>query len=111
MHDPHTDPAQVRRQRFRYTLAAMMTFIALTSLILTLTLPLIREGRPPCMSAGRTVRWLASNPGAVRCADCHEQPGPRRSGDIRPDESSPTGSFRHEDSQTGPYVGGRTPRG
>jgi hypothetical protein len=71
-HDPtrHVPP----RRRHRWTVAAMMMVIAALSLVLTVSLPLMREGPPPCMTAIGTARWLVSNPGAVQCADCHARP-------------------------------------
>jgi hypothetical protein len=73
MHDESKGHARPRR-RPRWTVAAMMAIIAALGLVFTFSLPLVREGPPPCMTAVGTARWLVSNPGVVRCADCHARP-------------------------------------
>ena len=61
----------VPRRHLRVTLVAMMAAVAVLSLLLTLALPLLRFGWPPCLTPVQTARWVASNPGAARCVDCH----------------------------------------
>jgi hypothetical protein len=65
------DHGPLRRRRLRCTLAALMTSIVVLSLLLTVLVPLMREGHPPCLTAGQATLWLVARPGAARCADCH----------------------------------------
>lgn len=51
-----------------------MALIASLGLLLGLVMPLFRDGHPPCLTAGQTVRWLIHRPAAARCADCHSRP-------------------------------------
>jgi hypothetical protein len=67
----------------------MMAIIAALGLVFTVSLPLVREGPPPCMTAVQTGRWLVSNPGVVRCADCHARPVTARLGDLPAIEPGP----------------------
>ncbi len=60
-----------KSRRFRFTLTSLMAFVAILSLLFVLVAPLVRQGRPACMSTTATVRWLASRPGTASCRDCH----------------------------------------
>jgi hypothetical protein len=73
------------RRRPRWTVAAMMAIIAALGLVFTVSLPLMREGHPPCMTAVGTALWLISNPGVVRCGDCHARPVTALREEIRAD--------------------------
>ena len=57
----------MRRPRLRFTVRQLMLAVALLSLILLLGLPLIRVGRPPCLSPMRTASWLITHPGQAKC--------------------------------------------
>jgi hypothetical protein len=50
-----------------------MAFIAVMSVPLALFVPLLREGRPHCLTVGQSARWLIARPGGARCTDCHAQ--------------------------------------
>jgi hypothetical protein len=65
--------SKVRRRRL--TVASLMTGIAALALLLTLALPVCRQGHPPCLSSSATARWLLSRPGTASCANCHGQAG------------------------------------
>jgi hypothetical protein len=56
------------------TIAAMTGLIAVFSVLVLLTVPLYRVGRPPCLQIMPTVRWLVKRPGAASCTDCHADP-------------------------------------
>ncbi len=60
-----------RRNRLRFSLGALMLLIAAIGLFLMLTLPIQRQGIPPCLTPADTLRWLISRPGMGRCGDCH----------------------------------------
>jgi hypothetical protein len=48
-----------------------MLSVAAFALIWALILPLLRQGRPPCLSTVGTARWLVQKPAAASCNDCH----------------------------------------
>jgi hypothetical protein len=58
-------------RRRRLTIAGLMAFVAVLSLVLTLVLPLVRLGRPPCLGTAETAQWLVTRPGAAHCTQCH----------------------------------------
>ena len=60
-----------RKRWLRFSVAWLMVLVAVLGLATMLVTPLYRWGRPPCLSAARTARWLASRPGSASCVDCH----------------------------------------
>jgi hypothetical protein len=62
----------MRRPDLRFTVRQLMVAVALFSLLFLLGAPLIRVGRPPCLSLPRTASWLIAHPGRANCADCHK---------------------------------------
>ena len=58
----------MRRPRLRSTLRQLMVAVALLSLLFLLGGPLIRVGRPPCLSPMKTASWLLTHPGTANFA-------------------------------------------
>ena len=57
--------------RFRLTIASLMALVAAFAVLWALLLPIVRQGRPPCLGMGATAAWLVKNPGSASCNDCH----------------------------------------
>jgi hypothetical protein len=57
--------------RFRLTIASLMALVAAFAVLWALVLPIVRQGRPPCLGTPATARWLVRNPGSASCNDCH----------------------------------------
>jgi hypothetical protein len=60
--------------RFRVTVATMMAFIAVTALFIAVVLPLVRHGKPSCLTSVQTAQWLFTSLGKASCTDCHANP-------------------------------------
>jgi len=58
-----------RRLRVR----TLMMLIAVLGLIFATIIPVIRDGPPPCLTSGQTLRHMIANRGSIRCDDCHAQ--------------------------------------
>ena len=65
---------RTRLWRIRFTISVMMTLIAGTAVLIFLLLPLVRLGKPPCLTPVRTARWLLTSPGKASCTNCHANP-------------------------------------
>ena len=61
-----------RRTR-RLTIGSLMACVAALSLILAFLAPLVRQGRPPCMTSAATAGWLLKRPGMASCNECHRE--------------------------------------
>ncbi len=62
---------RTRFRRIRFTISAMMALIAATAVLLFLVLPLLRVGKPPCLTPALTAQWLLTSPGKASCTNCH----------------------------------------
>jgi hypothetical protein len=60
-----------RARRHRRTIASLMASVGALSLLMALVRPVVRHGRPPCMSPVATARWLLTRPGLASCNECH----------------------------------------
>ena len=60
-----------KTNRHRLTIASLMILVAAFALVWALVLPLVRQGRPPCLSMVGTARWIVQKPTTASCNDCH----------------------------------------
>lgn len=63
----------MRRPRLRFSVRQLMAAVLAFGLIFLVIMPLIRLGRPPCLSPVKTASWLISRPGQASCLDCHRE--------------------------------------
>ena len=70
----------MRFGRIRFTISAMMALVAGIAVLIALVLPLVRFGKPPCLTTGQTARWLLTSPGNANCTNCHGTPRPPAGG-------------------------------
>jgi hypothetical protein len=70
----------IRSRRVRFTISAMMALVAGIAVLITLVLPLVRFGKPCCLTTGQTARWLLESPGSASCTNCHSTPKPPAGG-------------------------------
>ena len=68
----------IRFRRIRFTISAMMALIVGIAILITLVLPLVRFGKPICLTTGQTARWLLTSPGYASCTNCHARSPGRR---------------------------------
>jgi hypothetical protein len=61
----------MRWPKLQFKVRRLMVAVALFSVLFLLGAPLVRLGRPPCLSISKTASWLIARPGRANCADCH----------------------------------------
>jgi hypothetical protein len=65
---------RTRFPRIRFTISALMALVAGIAMLTALLLPLVRLGKPSCLTPAQTAVWLLKSPSTASCTNCHATP-------------------------------------